>query len=354
VTQGPKTSWIRLLGYLSLIGMPRSADGQTTTESAAGSGGLSVQFSGPVSCGPPERLLEKTQALLANSPSTPPVVVEATVSQTARQRFSLHLRLSGAVTGERELSASNCDEALQAGAVVIAWAIDPDAVSRTQHDVSAAPSPEPDPEPAPSTSERTEVDLPAALASSDDYEDDHAHYETSGERFALSPFVLVAGQTHSGLTPRLGIGGHVEVGVKSRWLEASAYGYYTPSIDATEPVAGSVRWNDRGGGVRLCFPLLAGQSLGLHWCAGGKLTWLEARAAQLRDATVQRARLVSIETHARGSLRLFSPLAIVASVGLGVPTTQPRFIVEAQAGADRVVFEPRIGFDGAVGARIDF
>src|SRR5690606_21610649 len=100
-------------------------------------------FSGPTECGPRQRLLELTRELLGPDADRANVAVNAHVLRLDERRYRLSLELRGAVSGERTLFGINCDEALRAGAVVVALAINPHARVTPSEASSETPIPQP-------------------------------------------------------------------------------------------------------------------------------------------------------------------------------------------------------------------
>lgn len=307
---------------------------------------LNVEFSGPRDCGDPGRLLELSRELLGADADHAGVDVTASVSQVTERRFRLQLRLSGAVQGQRTISGTNCDEALRAGAVVVALAINPNALSapepsrdspepvppQTTNTEASTPSVEPTPPPPKPEPPKPVVVAPpprAPAARSELVVQDSPPSQPGDdnpERFLLG----VSGRMQFGLSPESRLGGRVTAGVIWTNLVLRVQGYLDVPREHDTALAGPVRYASQGAGADLCVRSGEWMRLSLAVCGGWLVTRVTASAPDV-TAPITRQALISAASAGLGlGLRLWQPVSLLAEAGVTIPTTRPRFTIDVE------------------------
>lgn len=319
---------------------------------------LRVVFSGPSECGANDRLLEFSRDLLRSDADHADVTVTAKVSAVSERRYKLRLELRGAVTGDRTLSGANCDEALRAGAVVIALAINPNALATPPADaapVLAEPEPKPEPTPAPEPTPSADppakpltpkppliVDPPDPLPIVDE-EPNPTDTESGALVFG------VFGRAVDGLAPTSRLGVKAVVGGVWRDVQLRVHGYFDPSTNHEDALAGAVRFTSVGGGADLCARIWNWSRLHAALCGGWSLTEVSASAPNVESATAQDA-LVSAGSLGVGvGIRLVERVSLLIEGGYSIPTSRPRFVVDVEGSDSVAVFRVRPGPHAAVG-----
>ncbi len=339
--------WLALIALVVVGASPRQALAEVGSGDGAGHG-LSIHFEGPAACGPRDALLRRTLQLLEHSDSTPAIAVDARVSHHSSGEYTLWLRLTGAVEGERQLRTSTCDEALKAGAVVIALAIDPEALSKQQQTDA-------------DSSAEAEDEASAARVDYDSSEDDRGVESAPADSFVVAPssrlntrrFIGAAGSFSYGPVAQPHVGGMLSLAYEIEWLRLGAYGYFDPQTEHESDVAGTVELGAYGGGGQLCARVAHWPKVDLHWCGGARVSRISVSAAELEAAQTRRATQVALITEALASFHVATPLSLVVSAGAALPTTQARFVVDADGDESQAILEPAAGLVAAAGIQFE-
>lgn len=324
---------------------------------------LRVEFSGPRECGAPDRLLELTRELLGTDADRAGVDVMAVVSAATERRYTLRLTLHGAVQGRRTIAGANCDEALRAGAVVIALSINPNALSAPEGpapaesvppeatppvDQASASKPEvvaqpaaaepAKPEPAPAPSPEISVELDSDSGSSTD----------------RAPEVVLLGlaaRAHYGLSPDPRIGVRATAGVVWTNLLLRAQGYFDPASEHDSEAAGPVRFTSYGGGADVCARSSEWSGLSFAVCGGWLVTRVTASAPDVAAPATRNA-LVSAASVGLGlGVRMSQRWSLLAEGGVTIPTTRPRFTVDVESNGPSAVYQIEPGALATLGVQ---
>lgn len=128
-----------LLAALVLFGPPELPDGDPGD--AAAQARYTLEWSAPASCPGADRLRDRVDELLRVGPTLPrgePVAVRVELRTEKREgegptqtRFTAAIELGvGGEAGQRQLSGGDCEELVEAAALVVALAIDPELLTR--------------------------------------------------------------------------------------------------------------------------------------------------------------------------------------------------------------------------------
>jgi hypothetical protein len=323
---------------------------------------LRVAFSGPSECGANDRLLELSRELLGPDADHADVAVTAKVTakvpSMGERRYKLRLELRGAVTGDRTLSGAHCDEALRAGAVVIALAINPNAlatsptaagsgVTEPAPPAEVAPKPEQPPpiaEPPtsnPPTSKPPGAKPPAVVDPPDPLparSDDHSRpTDTTSDTLMFGVF----GRAAYGLAPAPRLGVKAVVGVVWRDVQLRVHGYFDPSTEHDDALAGTVRFTSLGGGADVCARVWSWLRLSTALCGGWSLTEVNASAPNVGSPTARDAFVSAGSLGVAVGVRLATRVSLLVEGGYSIPTSRPRFVVDAAGSESAPVF--RVG-----------
>ncbi len=288
---------------------------------------LTVSFEGPEICGPPTRLEEETRALLGIVAETADVKVVAHAEQTEAGQYRVDLEFKGAVTGSRRLESKKCAEAVQAAAVILALAIQPDALSAG----SATPPP---------TAPSEEPKDPAPLPNSEP--------ERLPTRTRLLPFLGVQARVSGGVSPALSWGPLISVGIDYGRLRILAQGYSERSERKSLGEVGEVQFQGHGGGLDACGAFYRTTALTARGCAGLTLSRVLADPTGLENATQKSALLVVPEAGLGIGVRLHRRLDLSLCGDVLIPTTNPTFSVGVD-GTSSTVHRVSLGGAGALG-----
>lgn len=304
----------------------------------SGATGLEIVWSSRGACSGLDELEREARRLLGESVDGAGVRVEVSLVRLPDGRFRIDLVLEGRASGARSLEADRCEDALRAGAVVLALAVNPELIDAPVREEEVREAPEKSAQP------------PAVVSAS------AVVGEESGSGFwqGAAPFVGIHGRLGAGLTPgpRAGLG--LMLGVDFDWLRLEARGALDPEVSEVDPVDGPTRLGAVGGSLRACARGVEARSLALRFCAGASLFEVSAFAEELEDAAPTAAVVVNVDLQLSLAWRFAGPLSLVLDAGYVVPTTGPRFIVERGEEPARVVHRVSPGPLGTAGIEVGF
>jgi hypothetical protein len=289
-------------------------------------------------CGSGELVLAEIDRLLGGAPRGDKTFEVSAIVGRRGDDWWLALQIGGPDGGERSIVGASCAELIDAAALIIAIAYDPDAVAETQRSVDAPapeptpdtrpPTPEPAPPPAPPPPPVPRAPLRAGIA--DGY--DPPSVETQRVWISLAPRLML----DAGTLPRvaISIGGSAAL----RWypLVATFRGAYL--VPQSETLAGRSAGGDLDlwalapgvcltpyhtatyghrspldlaldGCLELEFGEMRGEGFGVANPGSGGTAWLTPLA------------MVQLE------LSLAAPLSARALVGVGFPLLHPDFVL---------------------------
>lgn len=308
---------------------------------------LHVRFAGPREC-PEEGLLEFTRGLLKEHRHAE-VHVDAEVSRRSTNVYDLSLRLHGSVEGERRLAAGSCVEALRAGAVVIALAVNPQALTEREDVQATGESKETDTSAsaveAPSASTPNSEPPKASVVSSEDavtVTDEISQAPTSFRLGASARLVY-------GLAPEPRAGAQLSFGYASGALLARLQAFYDLATTTRHALAGEVRLTSYGAGAELCARLVESGPFESALCGGWQLTAVSAEAPELTRASRRRATISAAVLGVNVDWKLYENAVVLLTAGAAIPTTRPRFVFEVGSGETIAVSQVRPGAVFALG-----
>lgn len=230
---------------------------QSSTSVEAGP--LRVSWSAPQGCPQAADALARVQALLGSEVASVlrhALEVRALVTLLDSGRYQLELEMrEGADAGARTIDAATCQEAAQAGALVIALTIDPQLFQRQDSEQRAASEPPTQPAPGASATPpttrparkvatRAAASAPSSQASLGEPSDAPRGVDERWARWRQLSFGAgVAGLVDGGTLPGLGAG--LELGMHGMWraLRTEVSGIWLPSrrglVVGNEAVGGS-------------------------------------------------------------------------------------------------------------------
>jgi hypothetical protein len=220
----------------------------------------------------------------------------------------------GDVVGERIFRDASCGAVADAAIVVLAWMIDPTAMSRESRDApAAAPAPAPAPEPprdvrvAPPPRRRAHV-WRASLGSSGDV----------------------------GTLPAAAVGAEARIEAAMLPLRLAAYGSYWPSSSTTATVLSDGR--SAGGtfslgavGVQVCYdaPLADGpEGPDLSLCTGPELDVMKGRGFGVSNPAEGTKAWVAATIETRASVPIGGPLRLSLAVAGVLPARREHFSLQ--------------------------
>ncbi len=357
------------------------AVGWASVGAAAESGAarVSLGWSAPAGCPDREQVLAETLKLLGDAPAGRPLVARGAVSQS-EEGFVLVLatELNGS-HGTRHLQAARCADLAQPAALVLALAIDPDALSRIAESksdsaaatpaagsvssavgslppIEKAPSPLPPPTPAPEptakpgASRKASVNTEQSAAAAADPRLD-APPQDDGPTRASDLFVRVGagGAVDVGTLPDAAFGGVFTVAGHYERFELEArgalYGNQTKAVG--QSAGGELALVS--GGLGACYRVLDVGNVAP--CAGAEGSRLSGKGVGVSDPGSGAVWIWSGVLGARAAQPLTDTLALWVRVDAQIALNQPRFVLE-NVGA---VHEPaRLSGRGALGAEVRF
>lgn len=274
---------------------------------------LEILWSSPPACDQAEQLEAEVRHLLGPATEHADVTVQATLVQLPGGRFRLDLELTGQAVGTRSLEAEQCLEAVRAGAVVLALAINPEALENAPNEpaepLPVEPSPPPDDvkEPPPAPPQPHPV-TPRAIP--------------------LMPFAGLHGRLSQGLTPGPRGGAGLALGVQRDWLRLELRGFIDPQQRRTGGLEGPAVFSATGGGLRVCARAIQSKAADLHFCAGMGVAHVHGHAEAFDDSESQRALLLTADAAIPFRWHLTPYLSLLLEGGYVMPTTRPRFVIE--------------------------
>jgi hypothetical protein len=285
--------------------------------------GLQLDWRAPAECPRAEDALARVHDYLGRA--TDPHVAGAisavaTVIRRSDGRYELVLRLEGGDgPAERTLSADGCDAVMQAGALLIAMALDPE-LQLPHSPVEPPPSPAlTAPAPAPVPPAKPE---PAAA---------------QANPVPRTPGRLDAGVgalAELGDQPGLAFGIAAEVAARlAAWRLALGAAFLPATRGAiAELPNASVTMATARANARLCLPLLTGP-VELGPCGLLELGTLRGRVHGIRLPHSADALWLAVGAGARGRFALGGAWGLVADAGAVAPLARQRFVVQTDGGS---------------------
>jgi hypothetical protein len=290
---------------------------------------VTLEWRAPEDCPSSDAVRAEVARLLGSSRREASVQATADVSQPAPGRWSVAIQLEGSVQGSRSLSAASCESLGRATALIIALAIDPEAVSSVQEAAPPPPAPppsKPKPEPEPRPPPRQAARLGGLL--------------TSG--------VVV----EQALVPHVAMGGFLGAGVSARWLRVELVLGLVPTSSAPVDGPADARVDFTLGTLDLrgCPRLLSG-SLQVLGCMGLRAHLIRARASGVTASQTRTTTLLGATAGLLASWSLHRAWALELGVDAVVPLARPYFDIENLGTAYRPA---AIGAAGSMGLAARF
>lgn len=287
---------------------------------------LRIQWEGPRACGKDTALEEEARRLLGDLANTAGVLVRGSAKRLEDGRYRVELHLYGAVRGERNLESTACPEAVQAAGVVLALAINSEALL---------------------TDEPQEAEPPLAAPPVEPVE------ETVPEpRRKLVFFTGIAARLSGGVVPFPHVGAEVKLGVDLAPLRMFASGFIEPTTEHSLEPTGRYALRSRGGSIGVCGLVFGSKNVSPRFCGGLFLTDLRVSPSGLEPNRRQRALLFSATLGAELALHLNPHVSAVIGGHAQIPTTRPTFTVDGPD--DRVTVAHQVSPGGVFHLGCDF
>jgi len=209
------------------------------------------------------------------------------------------------VQGSRALGAASCESLARATALIVALAIDPEAVSTVAEAPLPAPvvvpPPPPPPKPPPRRREATRVDATV----------------TSGVALEQA------------LMPRLALGAFVGGGLDVRWLRADLMLGFWPYASArfAAPPGAGIEFTLVAAAVQGCSRVLPGRLL-LYACTGLRGNAIRARGFGVTENGARTTTLLGVTAGVLGSFAMGRAWSLEAGLDGVIPLERPSFAIE--------------------------
>lgn len=272
---------------------------------------VQVEWSAPAAQACPDRayvLRELNQRLSRSTASASLTATGAlTLQPSGRYRLELTTRLDD-VPGERVFEDASCQAVTDAAVVVLAWMVDPDAVS--------APAPHVV-RPAPERERRPPSTVPVG--------------RTAVERRAPALLLELAPQMDLGSLPGVAIGAELKVGARLSRVELTAFAAsFAPqqsvvSHRASDGAALGGKFDLATFGVEACVAASVSPALRFAACAGPEVDWLNASGVGVSAPTSANAAWIALRAGGFGALALNQSLSLVLATRAIVPSRREHF-----------------------------
>jgi hypothetical protein len=289
--------------------------------STAARADFALEWSAPKGCPGRAVVLARMTRLLGKPPDStrePALWVRAEVTELpsqAHDRFRVRL-LSQTAEGpsERSVDGVSCERVTDAAVLILAMAIDAEAVAARLNS-----PPPPPPAPPPPRREPTPAPEPAP------------------PRIAL--WTRAGALADAGALPRINPGFAVGIGVSVGrvWLEAQGTKWLAQRIESPDRPGAGGRFERRAFALRTCFEVSAGW-FSAGPCAGTTLGWMSGEGYGISDP--EDGGSAWVEAFAGGALRLrLSELfALRADLDAVTPLVNPRFSIGGVGSVHRAPF----------------
>jgi hypothetical protein len=279
-------------------------------------------------------VLADIERLLGDEPRGEPVTARAAIEQIASDRWQAQIEMSGGNEGQRILTARRCYSLAHAVALIIAIAVDPEAVAL------ATPAPEEPSEPKPVSPARRQPASPPPV---------HSRPASRLVPDADPPgFVLLQALGEAEFSPSLAPGIATGGGIRSGWLRLEVLlGFVPHSTAAHESMAGA--------GARFRLGLLdlrscAGISyarLAAFGCAALRLTRIWVRGTGVPEPRSTSASALALAPGVLVAWTLMERLDVEGGIDGVVAFDRPRFVIE---NLDGLVHQPpQLGVSARLG-----
>lgn len=316
------------LSALFVIAVPCSAWAQARA--------IEVEWSAPPECPDAGALEREVLRLLGDTPAGETTRVRASIVRDA-DVLRLELWTSrGETEGTRTIDGASCEALVEAGALVIAIAIDPEVVLRV-----AAEAPEP-------------VE-PADAGTTDVIEEDSAVAEASAETAASAPaapsepIARFVAQAHAtigvGPLPYPSPGGSIALGARISIVELWAGAAFL-----MEQSTDNARFGLAYGRLRGCLALELGSAVELAPCVAVDVGALWGAGIDIAAARAGTSEWVALTPGLDARLWITDSIGVSIGAELAIPLLARRFTIEVVGRDPMVVFEPApVGFLGGIG-----
>lgn len=270
---------------------------------------LRIDWEGPEECGKPTDLEDETRRLLGKSADTAGVAVAGSARRLSDGRYRIELHLTGAVAGDRNLESSECREAVQAAAVVLALAINSEALLAGEGLDPKQEEPPEEPEDPPPPEEKPKPSPPPP--------DPRVRVITA-----------VAARLSGGMAPFPQLGGRLSLGADYRGFRAVLKGIIEPARKHALQPTGSYSLSTLGGALELCAPIPTGSRIVSRICGGVVGTQITAKPEGLTPNRKRTAFVLAPTVGGELGVLLGENVALLGGGGFQIPTTYPAFTVD--------------------------
>jgi hypothetical protein len=305
---------------------------------------VSLIWNAPPDCPGRDAVLADVQRILGG-PTNRAVAAQADVTELGPEHWSVHLVTSvDGATGDRTIDANSCASLASATALILALTVDP------TKGVPSVPPPEPSIA-APSPPTPAPRDQPARREGSDAF-----------GLFGVA--VAIGGAADSATLPSPAFAGEIALAgfVGPLRLEVSGADWATQSPSANlpgEPTVGTtIHLFDAA--ARGCYGFRLGAGLELSPCLGAAIFFAAGEGSggtpgRFFPRAFSNNDWTAVQGDVLGTWRLFGPLALRASLGVGIPLAPPRFEIHVDnPDGDVLLHKPTVSGRAGLGVEARF
>jgi hypothetical protein len=258
-----------------------------------------LSWNAPPGCPTAAAVASDVQRILGGS-SSHRATARADVVELGAQRWSVHLVTNvDNAPGERSLEANSCEALASATALILALTVDPTRALATMPPPSRPQQPAPRPAPPARTSSRN----------------------------PLQVLVAATGVGETGTLPSPSVGGEISLGVLFGPVRGEISGTDWFAQDATAASSQGTHIHLLEGAFRGCFRGRFGDRFEMDPCAGAALVFASSNGFGEDQKFERSSNWGSVNADLLSSWRIAGPLALRATLGLGVPLARPSFIL---------------------------
>lgn len=309
----------------------------------------------PEGCPTREQLIERSEVLLGRSfgeAGDPDLVVAARIAARG-ERWVLELDFDAPGDRLRTLEGRDCEELLEAAALILATTVDPAALLDEFDEDEDEAELEPDPEAPAKEPEPVEDEEPAVAAVP--VEEPRVEDPPDAEPEGLGGFVGLAGGVGFGPLPSLAGAPILALGLRRRALRVELLGgawFSLPALVEGSPEVGARVWLGwaalRGCGVPRVGPE---QRVELPLCAGLELGGMRAESFGVDQARAGTLAWLAVDAGIAVIYRFGAKLGLRLGVDGVVPLLRPGFTV---AGLGELHRAAPVGVQGSLGVEVRF
>jgi hypothetical protein len=262
---------------------------------------LSLSWNAPQGCPSKAMVTNEVKRILGGT-TLHRATARADVVELGPQRWTVHLVTDvDDVPGERSLEANSCDALASATALILAFTVDPARALAATPPRSSPTQSAPQPTPPAQTSSRNTLQITATAS----------------------------GAGEIGSLPSTSVGGEVSIGVLLGPVrgEISAADWFAQDAGAPAAPGQGTRIHLLDGALRGCFRVRLGDKFEVDPCGGATLVFASSSGFGEDVKFEESSSWTTLDAGLLSSWRIAGPLALRATLGLGVPLTRPSFVL---------------------------